>query len=128
MNPFTVNPATGGNCTWYAFGRFAEILGKYPGGLCSLGNAVTWYWSTSYKKGQTPKLGAVAVWGYGGSKHGNPGHVAIVEEIKSNGDIIVSQSGYSTGGWWESKHTKKSHYKMNYNNAVFVGFIYQPQK
>ena len=121
-NPFSVG-YKGGNATWYAWGRFAEILGKYPTKLCNKGNAVTWYYTTGYKTGQTPKKGAVAVWGKG-SKKGGPGHVAVVEKVKSNGDIIISQSSYSTLSWWQSIQKKSNGY--NFSDFVFVGFIYQP--
>ena len=119
-------PAIYHNCTWYAYGRFAEILGKKPD--LPTGNAGTWFRDcTSYQKGKTPRPGAVIVWTY---PSGGAGHVAVVEEVKSNGDIVTSNSAYN-GGKNPSAHTfymqtvKK---KNGYNNPGmrFQGFIYQP--
>lgn len=53
------------------------------------------------------------------------GHVAIVEEIKQDGSIVVSQSGYSN---------KKVFYLTEHNNKYekpgyqFEGFIYLPKE
>ena len=134
-NPFCGTwgpPTVYHNCTWYAYGRFSEILGKKAN--LPTGNAGTWYGSChNYKKGKTPKLGAVACWSYG---NGGPGHVAIVEEIKPNGDIVVSQSKYMGGVNPMDKSTrytdfttvlrKSNGYRMGYNGDIFQGFIYQP--
>lgn len=78
------------NCTWYAYGRFNEIAGK----RCSLptGNAQSWYNSYVGKKGKTPKLGAVACF-----SGGSYGHVAIVERIFDDEDILISNSAYNSG-------------------------------
>ena len=66
---------TGGNCTWYAWGRFYEIIGRYPSGL-STSNATNWYSrTTGFSKGKDPKLGAIACYGY---NNGGAGHVAVV--------------------------------------------------
>ena len=89
-----IDPDTGSvlpNCTGYAWGRFLEENDITDCNL-SRGNAGVWYTNTSdgYTRGQTPKLGAVICWD-------NPqsgGHVAIVEEIHSNGEIVTSNSAY----------------------------------
>ena len=49
-----------------------------------------------YKRGSTPKLGAIACWSLGVVGIGNDGagHVAVVEQINSDGSIIVSESNY----------------------------------
>jgi surface antigen len=54
-------PKIKGNCTWYAFGRFAEMLGVKP--KLNTGNACYWYKNNggyphndNYKRGQTPKV------------------------------------------------------------------------
>lgn len=135
-NPFagTENgpPALYHNCTWYAFGRFSEILGKRAN--LPTGNAGTWYSNcTAYQKGKTPKLGAIMCWKY---NNGGFGHVAVVEEIKPNGDIVASESGYYGGENPKSKSTaytkfgrvyrKSEGYSMNYGDT-FLGFIYQPK-
>lgn len=107
------------NCTGYAWGRFSEIMGK----PCSLptSNAATWYGSaTNYQRGQTPKLGSVIVWGGGTSGYG---HVAIVEEVHSDGSIVTSESGYF------QKCFKIRNLKPPYSlgsGYPLKGFIYNP--
>ncbi len=92
---FYYNYVIGGNCTWYAFGRAYEILGTKPD--LSRGDAGQWWGFNKqkydsgrggYSYGWTPKLGAIACW----SAPGNYGHVAIVENIDSNGVISLSES------------------------------------
>lgn len=92
---FYYNYVIGGNCTWYAFGRAYEILGTKPD--LSRGDAGQWWGFNKqkydsgrggYSYGWTPKSGAIACW----SAPGNYGHVAIVENIDSNGVISLSES------------------------------------
>ena len=113
-------PALTHNCTWYAYGRFAEILGKRP--ALPTGNADSWYGAcTAYKKGRTPRPGAIICWSY---RSGSFGHVAVVEEVKPNGDIVTSNSGWRGGHFWLQVWTKASGYGGG--NYIFQGFIYQP--
>lgn len=80
------------NCTAYAYGRAYEILGKEP--KLSWASAGYWYdYNRSngyYKYGKTPKVGAIACWSYSGG-----GHVAVVEQIDSNGAMTLSNSAYN---------------------------------
>lgn len=93
LNPFY--PAGYGlpNCTAYAFGRIYEITGKRPN--LSTGNAENWYPYNQaygyYDYGQTPRLGAIACWAY----PGGGGHVAVVESIDSDGNMMLSNSAWS---------------------------------
>ncbi len=122
-NPFYQSGYGLPNCTCYAWGRFYEILGKLPN--LSLGNAEDWYGKKdSYSRGKTPKLGAVVCWrkgkaGYGGD---GAGHVAIVEKIYDNGDILISESGWNSFRFRTSK-VKKGYKLYGY---TFQGFIYNP--
>ena len=128
----SINQQTGyvmPNCVGYAQGRLLEIRGeskvnwKMP--AC---NAEDWY-ETAQKNGmsvgQTPKLGAVVCWRAGQTHNGadGAGHVAIIEEIKSNGDIVVSQSAYGGQEFYLSALTKSSGY-MYAASRPLVGFIY----
>ena len=128
---FSKNPSTGGNCTWWAWERFREVYknatGKSLSWTAGGGNACAFYrimGKAGYKTGKTPKPGAIICWGYNGVAEGNPGHVAFVEQVFKNGDIEISQSGWSSGPIANQRITKKSGYKFNYNNAHFNGFIY----
>lgn len=102
------------NCTAYAWGRLYELTGKKYNTLCR--HAGSWYTDaekSGMKVGFLPKLGAVACWN---------GHVAIVEEIKENGDIVCSNSAWKSTEFYITEHTKASNYaKTGYE---FQGFIY----
>lgn len=117
------------NCVGYAQGRLLEILGaKAPNWKLPACNAEDWFETAQkngFKTGQTPKLGAVVVW-RAGQTHNNAdgaGHVAVVEEIMSNGDIVVSQSAWGGTEFYLSTITKASGYMYN-SNRPFLGFIY----
>lgn len=114
------------NCVGYAWGRWREILGKKPN--LSLKNAENWYGYTEdgYKRGKTPKLGAVICWSKGkaGVSSDGAGHVAIVEKIKSDGTIITSESCYG-GARWRQKEYKAPNYVLS-SKYSFQGFIYLP--
>ena len=108
------------NCVGYAWGRFLEAGGITDCKL-SRGNARDWYnYNDGYKRGQTPKLGAIICFGGSGNVYG---HVAVVEEIKSDGTIVTSNSGY--GGPRFYLETLKPPYRVSYAGA-FQGFIYNP--
>lgn len=111
------------NCTCYAWGRWYELLKKKPK-LCT-GNAENWYnYNDGYKRGKTPKLGAVIVWAKGkvGNSNDGAGHVAIVEEIYSDGSILTSNSAWGGSNFYTKKYAKG--YKLP--GYTFLGFIYPP--
>ncbi len=115
-----------GNCTAYAWGRLYEITGKRYTGLC--GNAEDW-WAVAekagLKRGQEPKLGAIICWRAGEVKNSKDGagHVAVVEEIKPNGDIVTSNSGWNSSEFYTRTVTKASGYQYS-SDRIFQGFIY----
>ncbi|MBC7868840.1 LysM peptidoglycan-binding domain-containing protein [Candidatus Saccharibacteria bacterium] len=81
-----------GNCTWYVYERRAE-LGRPIGSFW--GNASSWSYaaaSAGFTVNRTPAAGAIIQNG------GGYGHVAVVEEVRSNGDIVLSEMNYG-GGW-----------------------------
>jgi surface antigen len=110
------------NCTGYAWGRFMECQPNVHNCNLSRMNAELWYPYTAdgYERGQTPKLGAVICW----HSTRSGGHVAIVEEIKANGDIVTSNSAYS-GSYFYMKTLKAPNYYMG-QAYTFQGFIYNP--
>lgn len=122
-----IDPMTGSvlpNCTGYAYGRFMECQGSSVTD-CNLSRAQAeaWFYNTSdgYTRGYTPKLGAVICW----SDSRGDGHVAIVEQIDKNGDILTSNSAYNG----ERFYTKKLKASNNYyygSTYTFQGFIYNP--
>ena len=121
------------NCVGYAAGRFNEIIGKpkfvyfqYPP------NAEDFYdtaIAAGLKVGTTPKLGAIIVWAKGKTwtSADGAGHVAVVEEIKSDGSIITSESGYGCASPFWTSHRYKESGNWGQSTAYrFLGFIYQP--
>ena len=77
--------------------------------------------SGAYESGQTPKLGAVICFSdnYGGS-----GHVAIVEEIDANGNIVCSNSAWQGTFFFLTNISQSNNY--NWSHYTFQGFIYNP--
>lgn len=124
------------NCVGYATGRFNEIVGEPE---CHwLGNTHAYLMLKhaqlqGLKTGDSPKLGAAIVWA-GGSGYG---HIAIVEKIISDTEIVISESGWFYNGlMWTAKHTKGiagnwtdgDDANWMKNKYKFLGFIYQPKE
>lgn len=111
------------NCTGYAWGRFMECQPNVRTCNLSRANAELWYGYTmdGYQRGQTPKLGAVICW----YSTRSGGHVAIVEKIKANGDIVTTNSAYSGSYFYTKTLSPKNNYFMG-KSYTFQGFIYNP--
>ena len=130
-------PAPNGNCTWYAYGRYAEVRNGFAN--LPLGNAGTWYDNATafprgdFSQGALPQLGAIVCFkSLSGTR---PGHITVVEQINSDGSIIVSQSGYqspvttNTHFWtarvYPSNQYRESWYTAGGRDYYCQGFIYQ---
>lgn len=113
------------NCVGYAWGRWRELLGAFHN--LSRANAENWWGNTGdgYKRGQTPKVGAVICWrkGKAAVSSDGAGHVAIVEKVNADGSILVSNSNY--GGTRFYTKTYKPPYTIS-SAYTFQGFIYLP--
>ena len=119
-NPFHQAGFPMPNCTAYAWGRAYEILGRRPN--LNQGNARHWFHNDgpfpnrndNFQRGQTPRVGAIAVWA-----NGSAGHVAVVEHVHANGNVDLSES------FWRGDNFR---YTRNVNvrshRANFLGFIY----
>ena len=124
-NPFYTAGYGLPNCTCYAWGRFWEISDNTGDGsnkpTLPTGDAGTWFNKvTGYETGNTAKLGAVVCW----SEEGQAGHVAIVEQILENGDIVTSNSAWNSTFFYTKTISKADGY--NFSSYVFQGFIYNP--
>lgn len=106
------------NCTAYAHGRYYELTGVW---LPCRKNAECWI-DEAREKGyiifDTPRLGAIACW-----KSSNSGHVAVVEEIKPNGDIVTSNSAWKGTEFY----TQKLSYNKGYSWKGKSGKQYELQ-
>lgn len=127
-NAYGLRPFEGSvlpNCVGYATGRFNEKLGlgecKYLGNRNAVDFA-NWPSLQGLNWGMTPRVGACMVWGHG------EGHVAIVEEVISDTEVITSESGWSyrTGPIVrEIRRKKGDNGKWGYSYD-FLMFIYPP--
>lgn len=108
------------NCTGYVHGRLLETLGSSN---LSINDAYTYYaYNDGYPRGQEAKIGAVMCWSGGGA-----GHVAIVEEIYSDGSFLISQSGWNYLNYWTTRCDKNNHNPESWiQGYTFQGFIYPP--
>lgn len=113
------------NCTGYVHGRWMELGNTTTEYNLSNGHAKS-YWghNDGYQRGQTPQLGAVLCMG-----GGENGHVAIVEEILNNGDIMCSESNWGSSIFEYVRRYKSLGYRRSSSSASiggFQGFIYHP--
>lgn len=122
------------NCVGYAAGRFNEIIGagkfvyyQYaPNAECFYKFAGQYGLAT----GAEPRAGAIAVWSKGSPDNPNDGagHVAIVEQINSDGSIITSESGYGCASPFWTTHREKGGGNWGAGSDYkFLGFVYQPE-
>lgn len=117
------------NCVGYFNFRMAEILGlnsvnwKIP--ACNAEDCYDKAIENGWQVGQTPKLGAGIVWRSGKTHNASDGagHIGIVEEIKENGDLVISQSAWGGQEFYLSTVTKASGYAYRPDRPL-VGFIY----
>ena len=111
------------NCTGYAWGRWLETAGSCT---LSTSNAANWFGNTGdgYARGSVPALGACICFSTAG---GQPGHVAIVEQIIDDDTIVTSDSNY--GAEYFVLRTRRRAWGWNWWNGgvlYFQGFIYNP--
>lgn len=124
-----INSATGlviPNCTGYVHGRWMEESGTTECPL-SVSNAANYFGYTAdgMPRGSEPQLGAVICFSTG--QGGQPGHVAIVEEIIDADTIITSDSNF--GAEYFVMRTRYRSLGWNWyagSDLVFQGFIYNP--
>lgn len=117
------------NCVGYAYGRFNEIGGYGACKYLAPVNAENFIqYKGSLEVGQKAKLGACMVWRKGATLSGSDGagHVAIVEKIISDTEIVTSESAWG-GPAFYTKTRKKGNGDWGMGSAyTFLGFIYNP--
>lgn len=119
------------NCVGYAYGRFNEIGGygccKY---LAPVNAENFMQYKGSCETGQTPRLGACMVWQKGSTLSGSDGagHVAIVEKVVSETEVITSESGWGASKpFWTQTRKKGTNGNWGAGTGyTFLGFIYNP--
>lgn len=121
------------NCVGYAYGRFNEI-GEWDS--CKYlypTNAENFIqYAGGCEVGDTPRVGACMVWRGGPTLSGSDGagHVAIVEKVISETEVITSESGYGVSvPFWTKTRKKETFNNWGAGNGYeFLGFIYNPAK
>lgn len=117
------------NCVGYAYGRFNEIGGYGSCKYLAPVNAENFIqYAGDLEVGQTPRVGACMVWRKGNtlSNSDGAGHVAIVEKVVSNTEVLTSESGWNSKAFW-TKTRKKGNGNWGAGAAyTFLGFIYNP--
>lgn len=120
------------NCVGMAHGRWLESqeqtdYKKYD--KLPTGNAENYYnyKKDGYKRGQTPKVGSIICWRKGkeGVASDGAGHVAFVEKVYDNGDVLTSNSAYGGSRYYTKLYKKSKKYYLG-KNYTFQGFIYNP--
>lgn len=117
------------NCVGYAYGRFNEIGGY---GYCKYLSPVNaenfMQYKGSLEVGQTPRVGACMVWQKGNtlSNSDGAGHVAIVEKVVSDTQIITSESAYGGKAFYTQTRNKGTGNWGMGSAYTFLGFIYNP--
>lgn len=114
------------NCVAFAWGRAYMAWGVKP--KLSRGNAENWFgYKDGYKRGKTPKIGAVACWrkGKAGYSADGAGHVAFVEKVNADGSAVVSNSNYSGTRFFTKTISPKDGWNIG-AGLTFQGFIYAP--
>lgn len=119
------------NCVGYAYGRFNEIGGYgYCKYLAPVNAENFMQYKGSCETGMIPRLGACMVWQYGPTLSGSDGagHVAIVEKVISETEVITSESGWGASKpFWTQTRKKGANGNWGAGSGYkFLGFIYNP--
>lgn len=126
------------NCVGYANGRFSEIINDpdlegiaktMPYQLvCNAENFIESAKKQGLKISSTPIEGGIMVWQKGKTLSGGDGagHVAVVEEVYSDGTILTSESGWAS---WAFKLVRRNNSNGRWGQASaykFRGCIINP--
>lgn len=121
------------NCCGFSLGRFNEIIGENNCNHLTPINAEDWVdmaRSQGYTISNTPSLGAVICWAKGRTHDTSDGagHVAVVEQINSDGTIITSESGWgcTTPFWIQTRSNTNGNWGQD-KSYTFLGFIVNPK-
>lgn len=130
-NPFYASGYGMPNCTCYAYGRAWEQLdptntgANNPTGLPTSDGGQWWIDinnTHNYQTGQIPALGSIICFS---DNNGGSGHVAVVEEIASDGTITCSNSAWR-GTYFFLTYITPVNGHYDWSHYTFQGFIYIP--
>lgn len=112
------------NCVGYANGRFNEIGGygycKYQL-VCNAENFIESAKRQGLSISSKPVVGGIMVWQKGSTLNGydGAGHVAVVEEIYSDGSILTSESGWAS---WAFKTVRRDNSNGRWGQNSYYKF------
>lgn len=113
ISTYSIEGYPWGQCTWYAYNRAKQLGINYS---LSMGNGGDWQSAVGYEVTQTPQEGTVVSFspGQAGADLGY-GHVAFVEQVRSDGAILVSESNVQGLGvvsyrTFSAEEAKEFHY------------------
>ncbi|GAA2518995.1 CHAP domain-containing protein [Rarobacter incanus] len=95
------NMFSGHNCTNYAAYKVIRDGGPATRPWTGGGNATYWGTSVPQLVDQAPAVGAIAWWLGGAGGMGSAGHVAYVERVVSNDEVIISEDNWSGDFHWK---------------------------
>jgi len=127
MTALADNPYSTGQCTWYVYKKWTELLGYEPAVLP--GNAGGWYANApakGFSVGSTPAVGAIACWNNGFGD--DTGHVAIVESVNAD-SISISEYNWNISLGYETNTISYANINRPNDkkpNRHLVGYIYLP--
>ena len=123
------------NCVGFAFGRFNEIGNNTKMTYLEPRNAERFY-DIALAQGLTvtmkPTIGACMVWQKGPTRDPSgkdgAGHVAIVEQVISDTEVVTSESGYGcqTPFWTQTRKLGSDNNWGSGGDYKFLGFIQHP--
>lgn len=117
------------NCVGYAYGRFNEIGGNGFKYLRPVNAENFIQYKGECSVGDTPKVGACIVWRKGPTLDSadGAGHVAIVEQVISDTEIVTSESGWNCAKpfWTQNRKCGDGNWGQP-ADYHFLGFIYNP--
>ncbi|MFC4786904.1 CHAP domain-containing protein [Nocardioides sp. MAHUQ-72] len=90
----------GHNCTNYAAYRMVKAGMPDTRPWSGSGNASNWGHAMAYLTDDTPMVGSIAWWDGGVYPVGSNGHVAYVEEVISDSEIIISDDNWGGDFHW----------------------------
>jgi len=109
-----------GNCTWYVWEKRKQLGGAWVLPSAPLGNAAQWAYSlgaAGYRVDRKPAFGAIM---QNGGEINGYGHVAFVESVESNGDVIITEMNYYNGRWFNAVSKRRVSAVAANNNYNYI--------
>lgn len=128
---YNLRPFTGSvlpNCSGWAVGEFNRLAGEKTCKWLGSWNARDMLKNAKaqgLKTGTAPVVGGLLVW-----DTDYKGHCAIIEEVKTDSEVIASESGwrYTSGPIVRTYNRKRTGQAWEYPGGKFLGIVYPPME